>query len=57
MANRVVIQFTLVSGYFRVVAYLKSVTLERSKATQDVCIQRAKKIFEPFHLEFGHIDW
>jgi len=30
---------------------------ERSKATQDVCIARAKKIFEPFKLEFGYVDW
>lgn len=30
---------------------------ERSKATQDVCIARAQKIFEPFKLEFGYVDW
>jgi len=35
----------------------KSVHIERSKATQDVCIARAKKIFEPFKVEFGYIDW
>ncbi|KAM0748654.1 phenol 2-monooxygenase [Meredithblackwellia eburnea MCA 4105] len=26
-------------------------------ATQDICIARAKKIFEPFQLEVGYVDW
>ncbi|TFL03010.1 phenol 2-monooxygenase [Pterulicium gracile] len=29
----------------------------RDSATQDICIARAKKIFEPFQLEFGYVDW
>jgi hypothetical protein len=33
------------------------VSIARDKATQDICIARAKKIFEPFELEFGYIDW
>ncbi|KAF7305795.1 Phenol 2-monooxygenase [Mycena chlorophos] len=35
----------------------KVVSIARDKATQDICIARAKKIFEPFDLEFGYIDW
>ena len=30
---------------------------ERSAATQEICIERAKKIFAPFKLEFGYVDW
>jgi 2-polyprenyl-6-methoxyphenol hydroxylase-like FAD-dependent oxidoreductase len=30
---------------------------ERSKATLDICFARAKKIFEPFVLEFGRVAW
>ena len=32
-------------------------TTERSAATQEICIERAKKIFAPFKLEFGYVDW
>ncbi|KAJ7122061.1 phenol 2-monooxygenase [Mycena crocata] len=35
----------------------KVVSIARDKATQDICIARAKKIFEPFELEFGYVDW
>jgi pyruvate/2-oxoglutarate dehydrogenase complex dihydrolipoamide acyltransferase (E2) component len=35
----------------------KVVSIARDKATQDICIARAKKIFEPFDLEFGYVDW
>ncbi|KAJ7213021.1 phenol 2-monooxygenase [Mycena pura] len=35
----------------------KVVSVARDKATQDICIERAKKIFEPFELEFGYVDW
>ncbi|KAJ7049750.1 phenol 2-monooxygenase [Mycena amicta] len=35
----------------------KIVSIARDKATQDICIARAKKIFEPFDLEFGYVDW
>ncbi|KAJ7450467.1 FAD binding domain-containing protein [Mycena latifolia] len=35
----------------------KVVSIASDKATQDICIARAKKIFEPFELEFGHVDW
>ncbi|KAF7322151.1 Phenol 2-monooxygenase [Mycena kentingensis (nom. inval.)] len=35
----------------------KVVSIERDKATQDICIARAKKIFEPYDLEFGYVDW
>ncbi|KAJ7602434.1 phenol 2-monooxygenase [Roridomyces roridus] len=35
----------------------KVVSIARDKATQDICIARAKKIFEPFNLEFGYVDW
>lgn len=31
--------------------------VERSKATQDICIKTAKRIFEPYNLEFGYVDW
>ena len=30
---------------------------DRNKQTQDVCINTAKKIFEPYELEFGYVDW
>lgn len=30
---------------------------DRSKQTQDICINTAKKIFEPYELEFGYVDW
>ncbi|KAK7031527.1 phenol 2-monooxygenase [Favolaschia claudopus] len=33
------------------------VSITRDKATLDICIARAKKIFEPFELEFGYVDW
>ncbi|KAJ7678679.1 phenol 2-monooxygenase [Mycena rosella] len=35
----------------------KVVSIARDQATQDICIARAKKIFEPFELEFGYVDW
>ncbi|KAF7376641.1 Phenol 2-monooxygenase [Mycena sanguinolenta] len=35
----------------------KVVSIERDKATQDIVIARAKKIFQPFDLEFGYVDW
>ncbi|KAJ7233893.1 phenol 2-monooxygenase [Mycena rebaudengoi] len=35
----------------------KIVSIDRDKATQDICIARAKKIFEPYDLEFGYVDW
>ncbi|KAJ7478515.1 FAD binding domain-containing protein [Mycena latifolia] len=35
----------------------KVVSIASDKATQDICIARAKKIFELFELEFGHVDW
>ncbi|KAF7315925.1 Phenol 2-monooxygenase [Mycena indigotica] len=35
----------------------KIVSIARDKATQDICIARAKKIFEPYDLEFGYVDW
>lgn len=30
---------------------------DRSKQTQDICIDTAKKIFAPYDLEFGYVDW
>lgn len=30
---------------------------DRNKQTQDICIETAKKIFDPYHLEFGYVDW
>ena len=35
----------------------KAIAIERSKATQDICIERAKAILAPFKLEFGYVDW
>ena len=35
----------------------KAIAIERSKATQDICIERAKAILSPFKLEFGYVDW
>ncbi|KAJ7502456.1 phenol 2-monooxygenase [Mycena galericulata] len=35
----------------------KVVSIARDKATLDICVARAKKIFEPFELEFGYVDW
>ncbi|CAK5281204.1 unnamed protein product [Mycena citricolor] len=32
-------------------------SIARDQGTQDICIARAKKIFEPFKLEFGYVDW
>ena len=35
----------------------KAVAIDRSKATQDICIARAKAILSPYQLEFGYVDW
>jgi hypothetical protein len=32
-------------------------TPDRFKATQDVCIASAKRIFEPYQVDFGYVDW
>ncbi|KAM0747470.1 phenol 2-monooxygenase [Meredithblackwellia eburnea MCA 4105] len=32
-------------------------SIERSKGTQDICLERARAIFQPFTLEFGRVDW
>ena len=35
----------------------KATHVERSKATQEICMARARKIFAPFTFEFGYVDW
>ncbi|KAL8290074.1 hypothetical protein RQP46_003013 [Phenoliferia psychrophenolica] len=49
------------SGLVRFYVQLKSdkegATFERSNATQEMVLEVARKIFDPFKLEFGRVDW